>query len=451
MPELRIARILLAFLFGTALIVPQRVVACECIATGPACSEYARYAVVFSGIVTSIAGEDNPPQINSYRQTMRRVHFGLLENLRGAETSDIEILTGMGGGDCGYPFRVGESYLVYAYAWQGRLTTGICSRTRLLSNAKEDLDYIHSLATAPPGASVFGSLMRLFPPEQGASRREPLGGIKVVVASTTGEIHTATSGPDGRFLVEGLEAGKYTVAPQFPDSLTLRDSRARQIVLVEHGCAQENFYAIANGRISGRVLNADSTPAAQVPVLLVPAGDAQAPAAYSSYMHTQANGDGHFEFKGVAPGEYVLGVSLLNPPSELAPFPKTFYPGVDRFDGATHLKLGEAGQISNLQFQLPPKLTATKLSILVVWPDGRRVAGAEVVVNDTEFNGPPWSWHADNDGRAEAPVFEGRTYSLWVSSGGSDQQRVCTTRTNLTIGRNPEPIRIQLDPEAKCK
>ena len=42
---------------------------------------------------------------------------------------------------CGYPFERGKEYLIYAYRLpSGRLATTICSRTRPMSRAREDLD-----------------------------------------------------------------------------------------------------------------------------------------------------------------------------------------------------------------------------------------------------------------------------------------------------------------------
>lgn len=40
---------------------------------------------------------------------------------------------------CGYPFELGKTYLIYAMQRDGQLTTSICSRTRLLEKADEDL------------------------------------------------------------------------------------------------------------------------------------------------------------------------------------------------------------------------------------------------------------------------------------------------------------------------
>jgi hypothetical protein len=67
-----------------------------------------------------------------------------------ASEKEIEILTGYGGGDCGYQFQVGIEYVIYAYKNSaGRLETGICTRTRPLAEAAEDVKYIREMSTAP--------------------------------------------------------------------------------------------------------------------------------------------------------------------------------------------------------------------------------------------------------------------------------------------------------------
>lgn len=56
------------------------------------------------------------------------------------ESRRVVVLTGMGGGDCGFPFRRGKSYLVYAYrTGDGSLDVRICGRTRDLTHAAADL------------------------------------------------------------------------------------------------------------------------------------------------------------------------------------------------------------------------------------------------------------------------------------------------------------------------
>ena len=45
---------------------------------------------------------------------------------KGAEADTLRIRTGRGGGDCGFHFLVGESYLVFASGSDDALWTGIC-------------------------------------------------------------------------------------------------------------------------------------------------------------------------------------------------------------------------------------------------------------------------------------------------------------------------------------
>ncbi len=60
-----------------------------------------------------------------------------------------------------YPFRLGERYLVYAHTNEEteKLGTSICTLTKLLSDAKEDLEYISVLSTEPAGTRFFGSVL----------------------------------------------------------------------------------------------------------------------------------------------------------------------------------------------------------------------------------------------------------------------------------------------------
>jgi hypothetical protein len=52
---------------------------------------------------------------------------------------EVIVFTGRGGGDCGFRFEAGESYLVFAYGSDQSLSTNICQRTVALSGAVADL------------------------------------------------------------------------------------------------------------------------------------------------------------------------------------------------------------------------------------------------------------------------------------------------------------------------
>ena len=59
----------------------------------------------------------------------------------------MELMTEPSGGQCGYPFRAGEKYVVYAYRYEGdaKLWASICSRTHPVGEADEDLRYLERL------------------------------------------------------------------------------------------------------------------------------------------------------------------------------------------------------------------------------------------------------------------------------------------------------------------
>lgn len=68
------------------------------------------------------------------------VRFKTEEFWKGALGNEVTVFTGVGRGDCGYKFEVGERYLVYAYRYNDtELGTNICQRTAELIEATLDL------------------------------------------------------------------------------------------------------------------------------------------------------------------------------------------------------------------------------------------------------------------------------------------------------------------------
>ena len=92
---------------------------------------------VFSGKVVSIESDSDLPN----KRYASKVKIEVDSLWKGDLSETVIVQTGIGGGDCGFPFEVGESYLIYAYgsAKDNSLGTGICSRTQRLAQAAEDL------------------------------------------------------------------------------------------------------------------------------------------------------------------------------------------------------------------------------------------------------------------------------------------------------------------------
>ena len=111
-------------------------VACSCIMPGTVAEEVERADAVFTGTVIAV----DTPIYGAYVFPDVEVTFTVQKYWKGVLSEPLVIHTGQGGGDCGFGFEEGESYLVYAYADDtGDLHANICSRTAVLSDAEEDL------------------------------------------------------------------------------------------------------------------------------------------------------------------------------------------------------------------------------------------------------------------------------------------------------------------------
>ena len=137
-------------MFGCLATTQARLFACDCISPATPCVSAQNAQAVFVGKVAEIVvvnlerGQSSPP-------ASRRISFLVTETFRGAVKDAVAVYTGSGGGDCGYDFRKGKSYLVYAHqVSSGELVTGICARTREATKGAEgELKELRALAQEP--------------------------------------------------------------------------------------------------------------------------------------------------------------------------------------------------------------------------------------------------------------------------------------------------------------
>src|SRR5262249_41583039 len=139
-----VMRVACSAAFVTVLVLSSRTAAaCECLGGGPPCQNYFQVDAVFVGTVRAISTIGGTPDATFQRHS---VTFTIERAFRGVEGMTVDVATGVGGGDCGYEFKAGERYLVYAYK-NGRTgpSTSICSRTRPMSAAGDDLSFIERM------------------------------------------------------------------------------------------------------------------------------------------------------------------------------------------------------------------------------------------------------------------------------------------------------------------
>ena len=194
------------------LLLPVCGWACDCAYPGAPCKAFANTPTVFVGRVTKISTINrHTPAGDNYND--RLVFFEVERSYRGWKATTAEIVTGWGGGDCGYDFREGVRYLVYAYPHPetGKLYTGICQRTRSVSEASEDLEYLTAKENPAHRSGIEGIIEELDSKNRTAVVNF-LEGISLLISGPSGR-QTIVSQKDGRFRLWGLLPGRYRVTP----------------------------------------------------------------------------------------------------------------------------------------------------------------------------------------------------------------------------------------------
>ncbi len=195
-------------LCAAAILWPLPIEACSCITSGSVCDAAWQADAVFVGHIVSISSTGG-----------RRVELAVIEPFRGLQLSQVTLVTGFGQADCGYPFEIGQSYLVYAHRTpEGQLSTSICSRTRPVRDATEDLAYMRSLAAieADAPARLPGRVVLWQYPLPPGGQLKPIPGL-TITATGAGRTYSAVANERGEFELMGLSLGKYQLIASAPD------------------------------------------------------------------------------------------------------------------------------------------------------------------------------------------------------------------------------------------
>src|ERR1035437_5376928 len=339
----------------------SRLLACSCVGQGTPCSGAGSSAAVFTGTVLAVTdpvwprpvgitgsaqsanrrtGDSLNPvprtgdSLNPVPRPLRVVRMHVREVLSGIGPGqkEIEIATGMGGGDCGFAFQVGVDYVVYAYKnAEGRLETGICSRTRLMSQAPEDVEYIRTMANAPGTGEI-----RV---RTGIGNTPGIPGVPIT-AERDGSRYPALTNAAGDAMFTGLPPGAYTIHAELDGDLP-DDPRLQ---LNPTGRPDVTLYRIL--RINGRVTTGNSEPAARIEVQLRSTEDVPGDSAMTGP-------DGRYQLRIVKAGQYYLGINLNHTPTQDTPYPRWFYPGTDDLASATTIAFSGRPEMRTYDLTLP--------------------------------------------------------------------------------------------------
>jgi hypothetical protein len=347
------------------------------------------------------------------------------EALNGVEPwqKEIEIRTGFGDADCGYTFKTGENYVVYAFKnAAGQLETTICSRTRPLALAAEDLKFFHAVA------GVTTSDLRIVLGYRGAPGRSGV----TIVADKDGVRNRALTNADGEARFVGLAAGEYRIHSEADGDLP----DDPKVDLYPKGCKQVTLFRTL--RISGTALAKDGRPdvGIEIEVRSIQQPDE------SRFGRTDSNG--HYELTIDRPGPYHLGVNLDSTPSRQTPYPRWFYPGTQ--DPATAAIISFSGKPDTriYDFTLPDRQLERIIDGIVLTSDGQPVPHARIAVYDS-FDHIVADAPAGGDGRFIVRLFADvayRVHAVWP--GNAPNTATSAVPANIQPGRDPVNLRLVL-------
>ena len=339
----------------------QALASCPMLDQGPPCQEYWRADAVFIGVAHRVVNVPNNTylSVGPYLQTI--AYFTIEEAFKGVGGTGIVFDSN----SCGYLFKEGERYLVYAHrnSYKNNELEVILgnTRTRPISEAVEDLKYIRGLTSAEAGSRVFGKVTQhtFNIKESYNDLVESVQNIKIILEGNNQRQEVFTDS-EGRYEFKGLLEGTYRIRADVPSYLSHNEER---IKVNGRACVPLNIAARRNAQIAGRVFDSTGETLIFVPVSLVPA-DASHEEIFAEskdrvvWPYALTTLQGRFGFTQLPPGRYLLIINRTDHERSQGrkrdpALPRLFYPGVTDISGATVIVVGKDDEPREYDFRLP--------------------------------------------------------------------------------------------------
>jgi hypothetical protein len=283
-----------------------------------------------------------------------------------------------------------------------------------------------------------------------SDRSRVLPNVRVTLEGIGGTLETVTDA-EGIYRFPSIAPGNYQLTVHLPEHLTA----VNPALPVTIGKAWEvrDFSAWLNGRIRGRLVGPDGKPFADVKVAAVRADATLDSDDYGFAFDSYTDEDGKFLVTGLSSGRYVLVVNPSGRADSDSPFPRTFFPGVARRDGAIVVTVEAGEETSVRDFGLPRSLDRVLVHGVVVdkrgkpWP--KAWVRIEEIVPEREeeaFRTGQSGWlgvmEADASGKFSFQVLSGRQYEVDAAlhlKGGKDE---ITNRVQMRARKGAPAIRL---------
>ncbi len=420
------------------VITLPRLWGCSCLGSGTPCDAAGRASAAFIGTVLEITARpvvlgttgtllgrrtagDGPTPLP---RPLRKIRIQIHEVLSGIDPAqgEIEVLTGQGGGDCGYPFQTGTDYVIYAYNNAGgSLETGICSRTQPLASAAEDLSYFRAMAGTP----LTGSLRV----QTGLPGSPGKPGATIVAARDQSRLRSVTNAA-GEAMFSGLAPGEYVVHAEADGDLP----DDPKVQLHARGCTTLTLFRTL--RLVGHVRLKSGKPAARIEVQFRPIQDLP-----GDGMMTGPGGE--YEIRIVRPGQYHLGINLNHAATRDTPYPRWYFPGTEDAALATVIDFAGKPETQTYDFTLPEPQLERIIEGIVLTREGEPKPRAVVTVLDSSRNVTAQAI-ADQSGRFAVRVFVETPYRLHAVWPGSGAEAASALPVDIQPGTSALNLRLLL-------
>lgn len=390
--------------------------ACSCAQTS--CRQATEYDAVFEATVEAVEPPAAGPAGLWSSADRITVRLRDLRPVRGE--AGTQVVTARSGMSCGYPFRVGTRYLIFARRNEdtGRLHVDSCGLTRWSEGASGMVRYLESLSAPDAGGRVWGRVVM-----PSASRlAAPMASMRVTISGPR-ELEAVTNAK-GEFEFVGLPPGSYsvglTVPPNRPELLSFR----QQTISLEgaYACGEILLWPRIQSRVEGRVLDQTGAPIVGVDVAL-DSGNGTTTAI--------TDDEGHYAVDGLPEGRYTARVRAEPDRNGLAPL--TSDPIEAQLTRQVTLAMGGHVVLEPIRLQ---RFMRTTLTGRIVDPSGAGLGGVTLwVVAVDDRRRWPRRFVTDGDGRFSVPVYAGRRQQLIVG----DRQE---PRAEITIVAGSEPVTI---------
>src|SRR3954447_22557795 len=386
-------------------LIPATASACTCALELSPCAA-ATGSVIFVGTPISVA------EIRSANGTaLLRFHFDVEDPIQNIDRKGADVTTLPTDAQCGFPFKTGVKYLVYASGNSGAYSTSLCSRTGPFDARQDDIDILRDKAVLP---RLFGSIDRsqLRLNGQLADFAE-MGGISNVPVRITdrGQVREAHTDATGRFWFDRVSPGTYVVDAELPAAYA--PLFKERVTAEVDDCSGQVSIPVTTVPLRGTVHAADGAPGRHVMLRFALVGsDARVSIDHSTLEFT--DGRGAWSIPGLPTGRYLVGVSVFDPPTNDTPYPATWYPNASRPEEARVIEVSDDHSVS-IDFRLPPRIPEVTISGRTVGPDGTPMPSVDISLIDRDagrsLDAVAFAT-SDEAGHFSIPGLVGRRYRL---------------------------------------